>query len=90
MPITLETPITGPVITRKEVTSFAVDLAGGTVTLGLAGLDDSGNVIDTASAVASLYRPDGAPRFTPELYGQIKAALYAIALEDGIVAGTVA
>ena len=89
MPITLDTPIAGPTITRKEVTSFAVDLAGGTVTLGLAGLDEAGSVIETSSAVASLYRPDGTPRFAPELYGSIKAALYAIALEDGIVSGVV-
>lgn len=89
MPITLDTPITRPAVTRKETVSFAIDLEAGTVSMTFAHLTAEGQRIGESSVATSLFTPQGAPRFTMQLYGSIKETLYAIALEDGLVAGTI-
>lgn len=89
MPITLTNPISGPVVTRKEVIAFAVNLQQGTVAITFADMTDDGETVGTSNAGASLYTPAGTPRFTGPEYASIKALVYRIALEDGLVAGTV-
>lgn len=89
MPIVLTNPISGPVVTRKEVVGFSVDLRGGTLSVQFEDLTDSGETVGSSSGGAPLYSPDGIPRFTPAEYAAIKAAVYRIAIADGLVAGTV-
>lgn len=89
MPITLDTPISGPVVAKKEVVGFNIDLRGGTIAIQFADLTAQGEVVGQSSGGCSLYAPDGTPRFTGEEYASIKAAVYRLALADGIVAGSV-
>lgn len=89
MPIALTQPITGPVVTRKEIVGFSIDLQAGTLSMKFDHLTAEAETVGSSSCSASLYAPDGQPRFSLELYGQIKQSLYAIAIEDGCVAGVV-
>ena len=89
MPITLRTPIKGPVVTRQEISSFTVDIDGGIVVMNFADITESGEVVGQTPGESRLFLPDGRPRFSPQLYADIKAMLYRLAMEDGIVDGTV-
>lgn len=89
MPITLDTPIAGPVIAKKEVVGFHIDLLAGTLALQFSDMTAEGEVVGSSGAGCSLYTPAGTPRFTGEEYASIKAAVYRLALESGLVAGTV-
>lgn len=89
MPISLTNPIQGPAVTRKEITAFSVNLQDGVVSMTFAGLTETGEAIGSETFAASLYQPNGTPRFAPALYAEIKSALYAIAIEDGHVVGVV-
>jgi hypothetical protein len=89
MPITLTSPISGPVVAKKEVTGFSIDLSGGMISIQFADLTAQGETVGQSSGGCSLYAPDGTPRFTQQEYASIKAAVYRLALADGIVAGAV-
>lgn len=89
MPITLETPIAGPVVAKKEVIGFSIDLRGGMLSIQFADLTAQGEVVGQSSGGCLIYAPDGAPLFTPAEYASIKAAVYRIGIAAGVVAGTV-
>lgn len=89
MPITLASPIAAPVVVAAEIVGFDVDLVGGFVRSTFSLRDTNGVEIRRESAVSSLFTPQGAPRFAPQLYADIKATLYALATEDGHIAGAV-
>lgn len=89
MPIALTTPISGPVVTRKEVVAFTVNLQNKQLHLRFADLTAEGQVVGESSAALSLSLPNGDPRFTAEEYALIKAAVYRLAIESGVVLGVV-
>lgn len=89
MPITLGTPIAGPVVTKKEVAGFHIDLRGGTLSIQFADMTAQGEVVGQSSGGCSIYAPDGTPLFTQAEYASIKAAVYRIGIATGVVAGTV-
>lgn len=89
MPIVLSNPISGPVVTRKELTAFAVDLQGGLLSLTFADLTDGGQRVGQSSVACALHAPDGSPLFTGAEYASIKAAVYRIAIASGAVDGSV-
>lgn len=89
MPLALDTPIPRDSITTVEVVYFNVDLRGNTMLVGFAQMTSSAEVIGTFERQISLRDANDNPRFTAEEYGSIKSAIYRLALEDGIVAGTV-
>lgn len=89
MPITLETPIAGPVAVAAEIVQFDCDLSAGTARMVFSLRTAQGDEIRTQSCTSPLFTPQGAPRFAAQLYADIKATLYGIAVEDGHIAGTV-
>lgn len=89
MPITLSAPIAGPVVTKKEVVGFTIDLRAGMITIQFADMTAQGEVVGQSSGGCSIYAPDGAPLFTQQEYASIKAAVYRIGIAAGVVAGTV-
>lgn len=89
MPIGLTTPISGPVVTRKEVVSFTVDLRNQLLHLRFVDLTADGQAVGESNATVSLRMPNGDPRFTAEEYALIKAAVYRLAIESGVVLGVV-
>ena len=89
MPITLATPISGPVVAKKEVVGFTIDLRGGSLSIQFADLTAQGEVVGQSSGGCSIYAPDGTPLFTQAEYASIKAAVYRVGIATGVVAGTV-
>lgn len=89
MPLALDTPIARDSITTVEVVYFNVDMRGSTILVGFAQMTSAGEVIGTFERQINLLDAENNPRFTPEEYDSIKSAIYRLALEDGIVAGTV-
>jgi len=89
MPLSLETPIARDPITQVEIIYFTPDLRANTMLVGFAQLTSTGEVIGTFERPINLLDANHAPRFTAEEYASIKSAIYRLALEDGIVAGTV-
>ena len=41
--------------------------------------------VGRSTCQGALYDPQGVPRFPPELYAQIRDALYALAIADGYI-----
>ena len=92
MPIELETPIEQPArrITAKEITQFTCDLVSMTVQIRFSYIDqDRQRIPDRDEDHTLSLVDDGHPRFTPEEYASIKAALYRLAGEDGAASGVV-
>ena len=89
MPITLNTPIAGPVVAKKEVVGFTIDLRGGMLSINFADMTAQGDVVGQSSGGCSIYAPDGTPLFTPAEYTSIKAAVYRLGIAAGVVAGAV-
>lgn len=89
MPITLSTPISGPVVANKEVVGFSIDLRGGTLSIQFADMTAQGEIVGQSSGGCSIYAPDGTPLFTQQEYASIKTAVYRIGIAAGVVAGTV-
>lgn len=90
MPIQLETPIAGPVATAAEIVRFEIDLIDNVARMVFSLRTDAGVEIRQQQCVSQLFTPQGAPRFAPQLYTDIKATLYGLATADGHIAGTVA
>lgn len=88
MPIQIKDPIQAPAIVAKEISGFSVNLVSMRCDISFVSFDETGKVAGEESHNIPLLA-DGAPRFTPEEYASIKAALYRLALEDGVVAGAV-
>jgi hypothetical protein len=89
MPITLATPIATPVAVRSEIRQHTVDRDNGLVHMTFANYDADGNELSRQACASSLFTPQGQLRVSPQLYIDIKNALYGIAIADGHVAGTV-
>lgn len=89
MPITLSTPIAGPVVAKKEVAGFTIDLRGGMLSIQFADMTAQGEVVGQSGGGCSIYAPDGTPLFTQQEYASIKAAVYRIGIAAGVVAGAV-
>jgi len=89
MPIALAQPITGPVAAAAEIVLFEIDLIDNVARMTFSLRTDAGVEIRQQQCVSPLFTPQGAPRFSPQLYADIKATLYALATEDGYIAGTV-
>lgn len=89
MPIILETPVVAPIAVRAEIRNHEVNHDEGVVRMTFAHYDADGNELSRSTCSSPLTTPQGALRVSPQLYGEIKAALYAIAIADGHVAGTV-
>lgn len=88
MPIILSEPESGPVVTKKEVIGFGVDLPGQLLTITFANITESGAMVGTTSASCRTHAPDGTPLLTAEEYATVRGALYRLALNAGIVSGT--
>ena len=89
MPIVLQSPIAAPVAVRSEIRSHTVDRDDGVVRMTFANYDADGNELSRTTYTSPLFTPQGALRVSMQLYGDIKAALYGIAIADGHIVGTV-
>jgi hypothetical protein len=89
MPILLDVPVSGPVAVRAEIRKHEVDRDDGVVRMTFASYDADGNELSRQQVTSALFTPQGALRVSGALYVEIKSALYAIAIEDGHVAGVV-
>lgn len=87
MPISTD-PITAPTIVAQEITRFTCDLDAMTVYIRFTQLDADGGKHGASDYTLSLIA-NGQTRFTADEYASIKGALYRLALEDGVVSGTV-
>jgi len=64
MPIILSEPESGPVVTKKEVVGFSVDLLGQLLTITFANYTDTGDKVGTSSRSCKPHAPDGTPLLT--------------------------
>lgn len=90
MPITLATPISGPVAVAAEIVKFEIDLRDGVARMTFSLRDAAGVEVRSESCTSPLFTPQGVPRFGLQLYADIKATLYALAIADGYIDGQVA
>ncbi len=90
MPIRLEEPIVRDPVTRAEIVQFTIDLRANILRAEVARMTDAGEIVGTVVTQAISLRTDaGSPRFTQQEYNTVKAAIYRMLIEDGIIAGTV-
>ena len=89
MPITLAEPIAGPAAVAAEIVKFEIDLRDGVARMTFSLRDADGAEVRSESCTSPIFTPQGAPRFSMQLYADIKSTLYTIAIEDGHIAGEV-
>lgn len=83
MPLTLSSPkATSKPTVRQEVVAFRVDTQALHVDITINDYDEDGAVNDSR-VVRSPLTSDSAPRFSSQMYSDLKSFLYQIAEEDG-------
>lgn len=86
MPLAIQPPAQPAQAVAVRIGEFTIQATEGWYRASLAHLDSEGAEVTRTTCQGSLYAPsDGSPRFPPELYGQIRDALYALAIADGCV-----
>lgn len=85
MPLPIQPPAQPAQAVSVRIGEFTIQPTEQWYRVTLVHLDADGNEVSRTTCQGSLYAPDGAPRFPPELYTQIRDALYALAIADGCV-----
>lgn len=92
MPLELPAPIIQPAKTigAQTIAAFICDPIRMSISVRMMYLDDSGAPVPGMDFdfTSSLIK-DGAPRFTPEFYAELKGLIYRLGIEDGFLSGTV-
>ena len=85
MPLAIQPPAQPTQAVAVRIGEFTIQATEGWYRASLVHLDSEGAEVTRTTCQGSLYAPDGAPRFPPELYTQIRDALYSLAIADGCV-----
>ena len=85
MPLQIQPPAQPAQAVAVRIGEFTIQATEGWYRASLLHLDADGNEVTRTTCQGSLYAQDGAPRFPPELYAQIRDALYALAIADGCI-----
>ena len=85
MPIAIQLPAPPAAAVAVSIGEFSIQARDGWYRASLLHLDADGNEVTRTTCQGALYDPQGAPRFPPELYAQIRDALYALAIADGYI-----
>jgi len=85
MPIAIQLPAPPAAAVAVSIGEFSIQARDGWYRASLLHLDADGNEVTRTTCQGALYDPQGAPRFPPELYAQIRDALYALAIADGCI-----
>lgn len=85
MPLPIQPPAQPAHAVSVRIGEFTIQASEGWYRASLIHLDADGGEVTRTTCQGSLYAPDGAARFPPELYAQIRDALYALAIADGCV-----
>ena len=85
MPIAIQPPAPPAAAVAVSIGEFHIQPREGWYRAALLHLDADGAEVGRSTCQGALYDPQGAPRFPPELYAQIRAALYALAIADGCI-----
>ena len=85
MPVILTTPVqTSNPIVKQEIVSFTVDVKAMSANVSIENYDSAGNVVSRTGGGFSLIA-NGAPRFNTQLYTDLKAMLYKLSGESGLL-----
>lgn len=85
MPIAIQPPAPPAAAVAVSIGEFMIQAREGWYRATLLHTDADGNEVGRSACQGALYDPRGVPRFPPELYAQIRAALYALAIADGCI-----
>ena len=85
MSLAIQPPAQPAQAVSVRIGEFTIQAPEGWYRASLIHLDADGNEVARTTCQGLLYAPDGAPRFPPELYAQIRDALYSLAIADGCV-----
>ena len=85
MPIVIQPPAPPAAAVAVSIGEFSIQAREGWYRAILLHTDADGNEVTRTTCQGALYDPQGAPRFPPELYAQIRDALYALAIADGCI-----
>ena len=85
MPIAIQLPAPPAAAVAVSIGEFSIQARDGWYRASLLHLAADGNEVTRTTCQGALYDPQGAPRFPPELYAQIRDALYALAIADGCI-----
>jgi len=85
MPLPIQPPAQPAAAVAVSIGEFSIHAREGWYRAALLHTDADGNEVGRSTCQGALYDPQGTPRFPPELYAQIRDALYALAIADGCV-----
>ena len=85
MPIAIQPPAPSAAAVAVSIGEFSIQAREGWYRATLLHADADGNEAGRSTCQGALYDPQGVPRFPPELYAQIRDALYALAIADGCI-----
>ena len=85
MPIAIQPPAPPAAAVAVSIGEFHIQPREGWYRAVLLHTDADGNEVGRSTCQGALYDPQGAPRFPPELYVQIRDALYVLAIADGYI-----
>ena len=85
MPLPIQPPAQPAQAVAVRICEFTIQASDGWYRATLLHTDADGNEVGRSTCQGALYDPQGVPRFPPELYAQIRDALYALAIADGCI-----
>ena len=85
MPLATQPPAQPAQAVSVRIGEFTIQASDGWYRASLLHLDADGNEVGRSTCQGALYDPQGVPRFPPELYAQIRDALYSLAIADGCI-----
>lgn len=85
MPLPIQPPAPPRVATQIKIGEYTVNPDDGWYRMTLRYLDADGVEVTRATCQGPLFKPDGSPRFSPQLYADSRDTLYALGIEDEFI-----